>query len=31
VQLFTPGLPQIYYVDLLGGHNDLARFERNSA
>lgn len=27
VQLFTPGLPQIYYVGLLGGHNDLARFE----
>lgn len=28
VQLFTPGLPQVYYVGLLGGGNDLALFER---
>ncbi len=24
VQLFAPGAPQVYYVGLLGGHNDLA-------
>lgn len=28
VQLFLPGLPQVYYVGLLGGRNDLAQFER---
>jgi sucrose phosphorylase len=28
VQLFVPGLPQVYYVGLLGGRNDLALFAR---
>jgi sucrose phosphorylase len=28
VQLFVPGLPQVYYVGLLGGSNDMALFER---
>ncbi|MFC7549310.1 sucrose phosphorylase [Plantactinospora sp. GCM10030261] len=28
VQLFLPGLPQVYYVGLLGGTNDMALFER---
>ncbi len=28
VQLFTPGLPQIYYVGLLGGGNDMERYAR---
>jgi sucrose phosphorylase len=28
VQLFMPGIPQIYYVGLLGGHNDMAQLER---
>lgn len=28
VQLFVPGLPQIYYVGLLGGTNDMERFAR---
>lgn len=28
VQLFLPGLPQVYYVGLLGGGNDMALFER---
>ena len=27
VQLFFPGIPQIYYVGLLGGHNDLQQLE----
>jgi len=26
--LFSPGLPQIYYVGLLGGGNDMARYAR---
>jgi sucrose phosphorylase len=29
VQLFTPGLPQIYYVGLFGGTNDLALYARS--
>lgn len=29
VQLFTPGLPQMYYVGLLGGGNDMARYQRS--
>ncbi len=28
IQLFTPGIPQIYYVGLFAGHNDVALFER---
>jgi sucrose phosphorylase len=28
LQLFLPGIPQIYYVGLLGGTNDLALLER---
>lgn len=28
VQLFAPGTPQIYYVGLLGGLNDMALYER---
>ena len=28
VQLFTPGRPQIYYVGLLGGRNDMERYAR---
>jgi sucrose phosphorylase len=24
VQLFLPGIPQVYYVGLLAGHNDMA-------
>ncbi|KAE8763071.1 sucrose phosphorylase [Georgenia thermotolerans] len=28
VQLFTPGIPQIYYVGLLAGHNDMDRLAR---
>ncbi len=28
VQVFAPGIPQIYYVGLLAGRNDLARVER---
>lgn len=28
VQLFAPGTPQIYYVGLLGGRNDMALYER---
>jgi sucrose phosphorylase len=28
VQLFLPGVPQIYYVGLLAGHNDLALLQR---
>jgi sucrose phosphorylase len=28
VQLFAPGRPQIYYVGLLGGTNDMDRFAR---
>ena len=28
VQLFAPGIPQIYYVGLLGGLNDMALYER---
>ncbi|WP_282944659.1 alpha-amylase family glycosyl hydrolase [Cellulomonas endometrii] len=29
VQLFVPGRPQIYYVGLLAGTNDMARFARS--
>lgn len=29
IQLFTPGIPQIYYVGLLAGHNDVALLERS--
>jgi sucrose phosphorylase len=28
IQLFTPGIPQIYYVGLLAGENDLALLKR---
>jgi sucrose phosphorylase len=28
IQLFTPGIPQIYYVGLLAGRNDVALLER---
>lgn len=28
VQVFTPGIPQIYYVGLLGGHNDMELLRR---
>src|SRR4029079_15486581 len=28
LQLFLPGVPQIYYVGLLGGTNDMALLER---
>ncbi|MHB9782035.1 sucrose phosphorylase [Streptococcus sp. 10F2] len=28
LQLFTPGIPQIYYVGLLAGKNDLEMFEK---
>jgi sucrose phosphorylase len=28
LQLFLPGIPQIYYVGLLGGTNDMALLER---
>lgn len=27
-QLFSPGVPQLYYVGLLGGGNDMARYRR---
>ncbi len=27
IQLFTPGIPQIYYVGLLAGRNDMTAFE----
>jgi sucrose phosphorylase len=29
VQLFTPGLPQIYYVGLLAGRNDMALYAKS--
>jgi sucrose phosphorylase len=29
VQLFLPGLPQIYYVGLLGGRNDMTLYRRS--
>ena len=29
VQLFLPGIPQIYYVGLLAGHNDMALLARS--
>jgi sucrose phosphorylase len=29
IQLFTPGIPQIYYVGLLAGHNDVALLQRS--
>lgn len=29
IQLFTPGIPQIYYVGLLAGENDVASAERS--
>lgn len=29
VQFFTPGIPQIYYVGLLAGHNDMDLFARS--
>jgi sucrose phosphorylase len=28
IQVFLPGIPQVYYVGLLGGHNDLDLLER---
>lgn len=28
MQLFSPGIPQVYYVGLLAGHNDMALLER---
>lgn len=28
IQLFTPGIPQIYYVGLLAGSNDMPAFDR---
>jgi sucrose phosphorylase len=28
IQCFLPGIPQVYYVGLLAGHNDLALLER---
>ena len=28
IQLFVPGIPQVYYVGLLAGANDMALFER---
>jgi sucrose phosphorylase len=28
IQFFLPGVPQVYYVGLLAGHNDLALLER---
>jgi sucrose phosphorylase len=28
IQFFTPGVPQVYYVGLLAGHNDVALLER---
>ena len=28
IQFFTPGTPQVYYVGLLAGHNDMALVER---
>lgn len=29
VQFFLPGVPQVYYVGLLAGHNDMALLERS--
>ena len=28
IQFFTPGIPQVYYVGLLAGRNDLERYQR---
>ena len=28
IQFFVPGIPQVYYVGLLAGHNDMALLER---
>ena len=28
LQLFTPGIPQVYYVGLLAGHNDVELLQR---
>jgi sucrose phosphorylase len=28
LQFFAPGIPQVYYVGMLGGHNDLAHLEK---
>jgi sucrose phosphorylase len=30
VQFFLPGLPQVYYVGLLAGHNDMALLEKTN-
>ena len=30
VQFFLPGIPQVYYVGLLAGHNDMALLERTA-
>ena len=30
VQFFTPGIPQVYYVGLLAGHNDMDLFARTN-
>lgn len=30
IQFFLPGVPQVYYVGLLAGHNDMALLERSS-
>ncbi len=29
IQFFTPGIPQVYYVGLLAGRNDIERLERS--
>ncbi len=29
IQFFLPGIPQVYYVGLLAGHNDMALLERS--
>jgi sucrose phosphorylase len=29
IQFFLPGVPQVYYVGLLAGHNDMAQLERS--
>jgi sucrose phosphorylase len=28
LQFFAPGIPQVYYVGMLAGHNDIARLEK---
>jgi sucrose phosphorylase len=30
IQFFLPGVPQVYYVGLLGGHNDMDLLERST-